>query len=137
MSRVGSEVSSAIYAPVRFGSEAFLRIGSLMNKLKDYPANEAALWASFSKNPFETGIAKTDLGGDEVLALLDFSVCFDLLKNGNGVIRLRKKVTPWPLKRRWPTSVRNCHTTNPSDKRSARKSVCTRKRRFENWSPTL
>ncbi len=74
------EVSRATYAPVRFGSEAFLRIGSLTNKLKDYPAKEAALWASFSKNPFETGIAKADLGGDEVLALLDFSVCFDLLK---------------------------------------------------------
>ena len=52
----------------------------MTNKRKDYPAKEAALWASFSKNLFETGIAKTDLGGDEVLALLDFSVCFDLLK---------------------------------------------------------
>jgi predicted HTH transcriptional regulator len=74
------DISRATYAPVRFGSETFLRIGSLTKKLKDYPAKEAALWASFSKNPFETGIAKTDLGGDEVLTLLDFSVCFDLLK---------------------------------------------------------
>lgn len=56
------------------------RVGSLKKKLKDYPAKEAELWASFSKSPFEKGIAKADLAGDEVLALLDFATLFDLLK---------------------------------------------------------
>jgi hypothetical protein len=37
------------------------------------------LWASFNKAPFEKGIAKADLASDEVLALLDFDECFDLL----------------------------------------------------------
>jgi schlafen family protein len=55
------EVSRATYAPVRFGSEAFLRIGTLTKKLKDYPAKEAALWASFSKNPFGHDAANGDL----------------------------------------------------------------------------
>jgi ATP-dependent DNA helicase RecG len=64
---------------VRFGSEEFIRVGSLKKKLKDYPSKEAELWASFSKNPFEHGIAKADLPGDELLSLLDFAGCFDLL----------------------------------------------------------
>jgi predicted HTH transcriptional regulator len=74
------EIPKADHAPVRFGSEEFIRVGSLKKKLKEYPAKEAALWASFAKNPFERGIAKSDLAGDEVLAHLDFAACFDLLK---------------------------------------------------------
>src|SRR5271157_1569951 len=66
------EIPRATHAPVRFGSEEFIRIGSLKNKLKDYPAKEAELWASCSKQPFERGIARADLPGDEVLAHLDF-----------------------------------------------------------------
>jgi predicted HTH transcriptional regulator len=73
------EVPRADHAPVRFGHEEFIRIGGLTKKLKDYPAKEAELWASFSQRPFEQGIAKADLPGDEVLKLLDFGKCFDLL----------------------------------------------------------
>ncbi len=73
------EIPRASHAPIRFGSEEFIRVGSLKKKLKEYPAKEAELWASFSKNPFEHGIAKPDLPGDEVLKLLDFGKCFDLL----------------------------------------------------------
>ncbi|HKI38306.1 MAG TPA: RNA-binding domain-containing protein [Gemmataceae bacterium] len=73
------EIPRATHAPVRFGSEEFIRVGSLKNKLKDYPAKEAELWASCSKQPFERGIARADLPGDEVLAHLDFASCFDLL----------------------------------------------------------
>ena len=67
------EIPRASHAPVRFGSEEFIRVGSLKKKLKDYPTKEAELWASFSKNPFEHGIAKADLPGDELLSLLDFA----------------------------------------------------------------
>ncbi|MEO6811336.1 MAG: ATP-binding protein [Isosphaeraceae bacterium] len=74
------EIPRAVYAPVRFGSEEFIRIGSLKKKLKEYPTKEADLWASFSKNPFEKGIAKADLSSAEVLSLIDFAECFDLLK---------------------------------------------------------
>ena len=56
-----SRFHGATHAPVRFGSEAFIRVGSLTKKLKDYPTKEAELWATFSKKPFETGIAKADL----------------------------------------------------------------------------
>jgi ATP-dependent DNA helicase RecG len=74
------EIPRATHAPVRFGSEEFIRIGSLKKKLKDYPAKEAELWASFSKAPFEGGIAKADVRSDDVLSLIDFSSAFDLLK---------------------------------------------------------
>lgn len=74
------EIPRATHAPVRFGSEAFIRVGSLKKKLKDYPAKEAALWASFARTPFESGIAKSDVPPREVLGLLDFSGAFDLLK---------------------------------------------------------
>ena len=74
------ETPRATHAPVRFGSEAFIRVGSIKKKLKDYPTKEAELWASFSKSPFEQGIAKSGVPPEEVLALLDFSSGFDLLK---------------------------------------------------------
>lgn len=73
------EIPRGSHAPVRFGSEEFIRIGSLTKKLKDYPTKEAELWTSFSRKPYEQGIAKADLPGDEVLKLLDFGKCFDLM----------------------------------------------------------
>ena len=85
------EIPKPTYAPVRFGSEEFIRVGSLKKKLKDYPAKEAELWASFAKIPFEKGISKADLAGDDVLTQLDFTVYFDLLKkplpsHQNGIL---------------------------------------------------
>jgi predicted HTH transcriptional regulator len=74
------EVPRATHIPVRFGSEEFIRVGSLKKKLREYPMKERELWASFDKNPFEQGIARENLAGDEVLTLLDFAGCFDLLK---------------------------------------------------------
>lgn len=74
------EVPCATHVPIRFGDEAFIRVGSLKKKLRDYATKEAALWASFASTPFEVGIAKADIPAAEVLALLDFSGAFDLLK---------------------------------------------------------
>lgn len=74
------EIPKAVQFPVRFGSEEFIRVGSAKSKLKDCPAKEADLWGSFAKNPFEKGIAQSDLSDDSVLALIDFAGCFDLLK---------------------------------------------------------
>lgn len=74
------EVTRATHAPVRFVNDEFVRVGSLKKKLKDYPTKEADLWASFSKTPFERGIVKADLSGEEVLTHLDYTGGFDLLK---------------------------------------------------------
>ena len=73
------EIPRATHAPVRFGSEEFIRVGSVQKKLKDFPAKEAELWALFSKAPFESGIAQADVRAEEVLSLIDFSGAFDLL----------------------------------------------------------
>jgi len=73
------EIPRASHAPIRFGSEEFVRVGGLTKKLKDYPTKEADLWAVFSRKPFETSIAKADQSGDEVLSLIDVAACFESL----------------------------------------------------------
>jgi predicted HTH transcriptional regulator len=73
------QIPRASQAPVRFGSEEYIRIGSLTKKLKEYTAKERELWATFARKPFETGIAKADIDGPDVLTLLDFDRCFKLL----------------------------------------------------------
>ena len=74
------EIPRAMQSPVRFGNEEYLRVGSLTKKLKDYPSKEAELWKTFDRTPFERGIAKANLASDEVLTLLDFPACFELLQ---------------------------------------------------------
>lgn len=74
------QVPRASQTPVRFGSEEFIRIGSLTKKLKEYTEKERELWTIFARKPFETGIAKADVDGQEVLSLLDFDRCFKLLQ---------------------------------------------------------
>lgn len=74
------QIPRASQAPVRFGSEEFIRVGSLTKKLKEYTEKERELWAILSRKPFEAGIAKADIDGSEVLKLLDFDRCFKLLQ---------------------------------------------------------
>jgi predicted HTH transcriptional regulator len=74
------QIPRASQAPVRFGSEEYIRIGSLTKKLKEYTEKERELWAIFSRKPFETCIAKADINGPDVLTLLDFDRCFKLLQ---------------------------------------------------------
>ena len=73
------EVPAASHQPVRFSGQEYIRISSHTKALKDHPQKEKLLWAVFDRTPFEKGIAKADLPGDEVLALIDFAGCFDLL----------------------------------------------------------
>lgn len=74
------QIPSASQTPVRFGSEEYIRIGSLTKKLREYAEKERELWAIFARKPFETGIARPDVDGPEVLTLLDFDRCFKLLQ---------------------------------------------------------
>lgn len=45
------EIQAANSAPVRFGSEEFIRVGSYKKKLKDYPEKERQLWRTLSASP--------------------------------------------------------------------------------------
>jgi len=73
------EVPAATHQPVRFSGQEYIRVGSHIKPLKEHPAKEQLLWAAFSRAPFEKGLARTDLSGDEVLALIDYVGCFELL----------------------------------------------------------
>lgn len=74
------QIPRATHCPVAFLGERYVRVGSHKKPLKALPAKEQSLWASFAKTSFEQGIAKADVPADEVLAPIDFSGCFDLLK---------------------------------------------------------
>ena len=73
------DIDSALYQPVRFNGEEYIRVGSYKKKLKDHPEKERALWQRFTTTAFEDGIAAQWLSGDEVLRLLAFPSYFDLL----------------------------------------------------------
>ncbi|GAB64326.1 MAG: transcriptional regulator [Candidatus Jettenia sp.] len=70
------------HIPVKFGGEAFIRIGSYKKKLKDYPEKERKIWQRTSSNVFETEIAIKDLDADTVLKLLDYQGYFMLVNIG-------------------------------------------------------
>lgn len=70
----------SIRRPVRFHGHAFIRIGSYKKRLDEHPERERALWRVFDHSTFESGIAREHASDDEVLALLDYSSYFDLLR---------------------------------------------------------
>ncbi len=64
--------------PVAFKGSKFIRIGSYKKPLKAHPEKERALWVQCSKTTFEKGIAKSGVGSDEVLSLIDYPGYFEL-----------------------------------------------------------
>ncbi len=74
------EVQPASHAPVSFGGTEFIRVGSVKKKLKEYTEKERALWAIFSETPFEKGVALRSATSEDVLKLIDYPACFELLK---------------------------------------------------------
>ncbi len=73
-------IPRATHCPVSFQRRRFIRVGSHKKLLADLPAKERDIWALFAQTSFERGIAKCDIPADEVLSLIDFSGCFELLK---------------------------------------------------------
>ena len=73
------EIQPANRTPVRFSGTEYIRVGSLKKKLAEYPEKERALWAVFSASPFENGWAVKDIPSDDVLRLIDYPTCFELL----------------------------------------------------------
>jgi ATP-dependent DNA helicase RecG len=74
------EIGRAFRHPVRFKSDAYVRVGSYTKKLKSHPEKERELWRIFDQTPFEELIAGEDLTGNDVLGLLDYPAYFDLFK---------------------------------------------------------
>jgi predicted HTH transcriptional regulator len=72
------EICPANHMPVRFKETEFIRVGSYKKKLKDFSEKERALWQRFSRTPFEKGVAKRNVSGDEVLKLLEYPKFFEM-----------------------------------------------------------
>ena len=96
------EVPAATAAPVEFDKVAYIRIGSATPRLADYPDRMRALWSKMQPYVWESGLVRQFIGGDQVLALLDYSAYFDLAEqplpdNRSGILdRLsaEKIITP-------------------------------------------
>jgi predicted HTH transcriptional regulator len=74
------EIPPARDAPVRFRDTEWIRVGSYKKKLRDFPEKERRLWRLFEHESFESGVARSAVPGDQVLSVLDFTGCFDLLE---------------------------------------------------------
>lgn len=73
------QVAPAHSSPVKFQGTEFIRVGSLKKRLADYPGKAKKLWSVLSAAPFEKGVAKKRVTSNEVLSLIDYTRCFELL----------------------------------------------------------
>jgi ATP-dependent DNA helicase RecG len=85
------EVPMASNLPVRFRGEEYIRCGNHKQKLKDFPETERSLWALFSRQPFEKGIALEDVNAYDVIKLIDHEAYFRLINqrppdNQDGIL---------------------------------------------------
>ncbi|MFO7905351.1 MAG: ATP-binding protein [Planctomycetota bacterium] len=91
------EIQPAQRVPVSFSGTEYVRVGGLTKKLKEHPEKERALWGLFAETSFEKSFALTDVSSDDVLNLIDYPACFDLLNhplpdNREGILdRLEKE----------------------------------------------
>lgn len=74
------EIDAAFRHPVQFKNIEYIRVGSYLKKLKDFPEKERELWRIFDETPFERGIAQENLPAEDVLLLITlriflFSIC--------------------------------------------------------------
>lgn len=74
------QIDAASSQPVDFLHEAYIRVGSITRKLRDFPEKERKIWKKFNQTPFEKIIAKQKLSSDDVIRLLDTSGYFDMIE---------------------------------------------------------
>lgn len=84
------EIPCAEVEPTRYESVGYIRVGSNLQPLTDYPEKEAELWRKFDKTPYEKRIAYSEASGDEVVVLLDYPGYYR--KNGAPIPENREKV---------------------------------------------
>lgn len=84
------EIPCAETEPTKYGTVGYIRVGSNLKPLADYPEKEAELWRLFDSTPCELRIARNNVDGDEVVNLLNFSRYYELL--GLPVPRFREEI---------------------------------------------
>ncbi|WP_114418429.1 ATP-binding protein [Marinospirillum perlucidum] len=72
------EIPAATSSPVAFKNIPYIRIGSAMPKLTDYPERYQQLIERLRPYTWEHALARQYVSGDEVLSLLDYSSYFKL-----------------------------------------------------------
>lgn len=73
------EISPPPQYPVAFKRQEYIRIGSSLKNLRDYPEVERKLRDILSQTKFEDGLAARDLSSDDILLQLDHASYFSLL----------------------------------------------------------
>lgn len=74
------QIDAAMIQPVDFLHEAYIRVGSITRKLRDFPEKERKIWRKFNQTPFEKIISNSGLAGEDVVRLLDTQSYFELLQ---------------------------------------------------------
>lgn len=73
------KINAAQDRPVRFMHEAYIRVGSITRKLREFPELEKSLWMLSDGNDFEKGSCWEQLSEDDVVKLFDCQKYFDLM----------------------------------------------------------
>ncbi len=66
------EIPCAEGETTKYGSVGYIRIGSNLQPLAEYPEKEAELWRKFDKTPYEKHFAYSEATDDDVVTLLDY-----------------------------------------------------------------
>lgn len=66
------EIPCAEGEPTKYESVGYIRVGSNLQPLSEYPEKEAELWRKFDKMPYEKRIAYSEAADDVVVTLLDY-----------------------------------------------------------------
>ena len=75
------EIERAFRQPVQFRGQEYIRVGSDKKKLHDFPPTASALWLVFDQTALANRIAAERVPDDELLGLLDYPACLDLLRS--------------------------------------------------------
>ena len=73
-------IDKAVFQPVTFEKNAYIRSGSYTKKLNDFPTLQSQLWNRLQNTSYEDLYAKTDLMPRDILQLLDYVAYFDIKK---------------------------------------------------------
>ena len=72
------DIQAASHAPVKFGGEEYIRVGSYTKKLRDNVTLNRQLWRALDNTPFELQLASDPMEPAELLAKLDYRSFYSL-----------------------------------------------------------
>lgn len=72
------KIPAATNRPVSFFHEAYIRVGTITRKLKDFPAKEAKIWKGGQK-PLEKIVLKKGLSAHNIFSYLSAEAYFDMM----------------------------------------------------------